>query len=186
MTDPQPIGFRPMTPADLPLVEAWLARPHLRPWWPAEDIVEITRAVHGDDPVEPWILGVDGRDAGYFQVYDVGSDPDYAAACAGVGAGPGTAGMDYLVGEPELIGRGLGTRAIARFVAEITFGRAPWPAVCAGPDPANGASIRVLEKNGFRYVGAIDTRWGPEHLMVLTRADWSASASVERAAQDRE
>jgi aminoglycoside 6'-N-acetyltransferase len=166
------IDFRPMTPADLQLVEVWLGRPHLHPWWPPSDLAEITRAVHGDDPVEQWILRVDGRDAGYFQVYDVGYDDEYGAQCATVGAGAGTAGMDYLIGEPALIGTGIGTRAIGVFVRDIVFGRAPWPAVCAGPDPENRASIRVLEKNGFRPAGTIDTADGPEHLMVLRREGW--------------
>jgi aminoglycoside 6'-N-acetyltransferase len=143
----------------------------VQPWWRPQDLDEVTQAVGAEIAVEPWILVVDGRDAGYFQVYDVGCDAAYGVACASVGAGPGTAGMDYLIGEPSLIGGGIGTRAIAAFVAEIVFGRGSWPAVCAGPDPANAASIRVLEKNGFVFAGRIDTDDGPEHLMVRTRAE---------------
>jgi len=166
------VGFRPMTEADLPMVEAWLHAPHTQPWWVhATDYPEVVQAVRGEVAVEPWILLVDGRDAGYFQTYDVGYDEPYAAACATVGVGPGTAGMDYLIGEPGLIGAGVGTIAIGTFVDDVVFGRAPWVAVCAGPDPTNLASIRVLEKNGFRFAGVIDTQWGPEHLMVHTRAE---------------
>ncbi|GMU78013.1 MAG: hypothetical protein AMXMBFR46_08100 [Acidimicrobiia bacterium] len=174
MAQPDPpmpsIHFRPMVADDLPLVEEWLLRPHVQPWWVAiHDLPEIRRAVHGEVAVDPWIIVIDQRDAGYIQVYDVGYDADYGAACASVGAGPGTAGIDYLIGEADLVGGGVGTRVIAAFVEEIVFGRAPWPAVCAGPDPRNAASIRVLEKNGFRYAGTIDTTDGPEHLMVRTR-----------------
>ena len=78
-------------------------------------------------------------------------------------------GMDSLLGDGGLIGKGVGTEAISRFVTDIVFGRAPWPAVCAGPDPNNLASIRVLEKNGFTFAGLIDTADGPEHLMVRQR-----------------
>jgi RimJ/RimL family protein N-acetyltransferase len=49
------------------------------------------------------------------------------------------------------------------------FGLGAYPAVTAGPDPKNAASIRVLEKNGFVFVGDIDTSWGPEHLMRRPR-----------------
>ena len=112
---------------------------------------------------------LDGRDVGYFQVYDVGYDAEYRAACATVGVDAGTAGMDYLLGDPGLIGRGIGTAAIGRFVDDVVFGRGPWPAVTAGPDPQNAASIRVLEKNGFAFVGDIATKWGPEHLMYARR-----------------
>ena len=160
------LTFRRMTEDDLPLVAAWLDEPHVKPWWQPSDLNDATRAVRGDDPVEAWLLVLDGRDVGYFQVYDVAYDAEYGAACATAGVGAGTAGIDYLLGDPALIGRGLGTAAIGQFVAEIVFGRAPWPGVCAGPDPANAASIRVLEKNGFGFVGRIDTTDGPEHLML--------------------
>jgi aminoglycoside 6'-N-acetyltransferase len=167
------IGFRPMTLDDVAMVEHWLQASHTQPWWRTSDLEEIVQAARGEVAVEPWILVVDGRDVGYFQVYDVGYDDEYGRACAAVGAEPGTAGMDYLIGDPELIGAGIGTRAIERFVTDVVFARGAWPAVCAGPDPANLASIRVLEKNGFRPIGRIETRDGPEHLMLLARNETS-------------
>jgi RimJ/RimL family protein N-acetyltransferase len=78
--------------------------------------------------------------------------------------------MDYLLGDPGLIGRGIGTAAIGRFVDDIVFGLGRYPAVTAGPDPNNAASIRVLEKNGFEFVGEVTTKWGLEHLMRKDRA----------------
>lgn len=170
------VDFRPMGADDLPMVEAWLRAEHTQPWWSYDvDYEEIAQATRGEVPVEQWILRIDGVDAGYFQVYDVAYDDEYRAACASVGVAPGTAGIDYLIGEPSLIGGGIGTRAVGAFVRDVVFGRGEWPAVSAGPDPANGASIRVLEKNGFRVAGDIDTSWGPERLMVLTRATWIRS-----------
>ena len=56
-------------------------------------------------------------------------------------------------------------------VDDIVFGLGPYPAVTAGPDPANAASIRVLEKNGFVHAGDIETSDGPEHLMRRPRND---------------
>lgn len=167
------VDFRPMTPDDLPMVAAWLRAEHTQPSWShAVDYEEIAQAARGEVPVEPWILRIDGVDTGYFQLYDVAYDDRYRTACASVGVAPGTAGIDYLIGEPSRIGGGIGTRAIGAFVRDVVFGRGDWSAVSAGPDPANGASIRVLEKNGFRVAGDIDTPWGPERLMVLTRATW--------------
>jgi aminoglycoside 6'-N-acetyltransferase len=168
MTDAR-LTFRRMTETDLPLVAAWLQETHVGPWWVPGDIGDITRAVHGDEPVDAWLLVLDGRDVGYFQVYDIGYDNEYREACATVGVEPGTAGMDYLLGEPALIGRGIGTEAIGRFVDDVVFGLGPYPAVTAGPDPKNAASIRVLEKNGFVSAGEIETSDGPEHLMRRER-----------------
>ena len=171
------IAFRRMTDADLPLVAGWLRAPHTQPWWTHDhDYDEIAQAVRAEVAVEPWILVVDGRAVGYFQVYDVGHDDEYRDACASVGVEPGTAGIDYLIGEPELVGAGLGTRAIAAFVRDVVFGRGHWPGVSAGPDPTNAPSRRVLEKNGFRVAGEIETPWGPERLMVLTRTEWEQSS----------
>jgi RimJ/RimL family protein N-acetyltransferase len=161
--------FRPMTADDLPLVEVWLNEPHVGPWWKPSEIDDVTRAVRGDERVETWLLVLDGRDVGYFQVYDIGDDAEYRTACATVGVEAGTAGMDYLLGDPALIGRGIGTEAIGRFVDDIVFGLHPYPAVTAGPDPKNAASIRVLEKNGFEFVGDIETSYGPEALMLRMR-----------------
>ena len=158
-----------MTADDVPLVAGWLDEPHVGPWWKPSDLDDITRAIRGDDPVETWLLVVDGRDVGYFQVYDVGYDAEYREACATVGVEPGIAGIDYLIGDPALVGRGLGTEAIKRFVEDIVFGLYPYPAVTAGPDPKNAASIRALEKNGFAFVGAIAPSYGAEHLMRRER-----------------
>ena len=165
------LGFRRMTVDDLPLVEGWLHEPHVGPWWKPSEVDDVTRAVRGEEPVDPWLLVLDGADIGYFQVYDVGYDAEYGEACASVGVEAGTAGMDYLLGDPALIGRGVGTEAIGVFVEDVVFGLGPYPAVTAGPDPKNAASIRVLEKNGFEFVGDIETHWGPEHLMRKTRKE---------------
>ena len=170
MSEHRALTFRPMVVDDLPLVTAWLREPHVGPWWVPSEVDDVTRAVRGDEPVEPWLLVLDGDDVGYFQVYDVGYDPEYRAACASIGVEAGTAGMDYLLGDPALIGRGIGTAAIGAFVEDVVFGLGPYPAVTAGPDPKNAASIRVLEKNGFVFVGDIETHWGPEHLMEKERA----------------
>jgi RimJ/RimL family protein N-acetyltransferase len=163
------LEFRRMTADDVPRVEAWLHEPHVGPWWKPSEIDDVTRAVRGEEPVDPWLLVLDEQAVGYFQVYDIGYDAEYRAACATVGVEPGTAGMDYLLGDPALIGRGVGTEAIGRFVNDVVFGLGPYPAVTAGPDPKNAASIRALEKNGFVFAGDIDTTWGPEHLMRKER-----------------
>ena len=84
---PGAVSLRPMTADDLPLVKTWFHEPHVGPWWKPSEIDDVTRAVRGEEPVEPWLLVLDGRDVGYFQVYDVGYDAEYREACAAVGVG---------------------------------------------------------------------------------------------------
>jgi aminoglycoside 6'-N-acetyltransferase len=71
----------------------------------------------GPDLTELFILEADSAPAGFFQRYLAADDPSWAAALRGTGQ-PGmdtAAGIDYLIGEAALTGRGLGTAAIAAF-----------------------------------------------------------------------
>jgi GNAT superfamily N-acetyltransferase len=85
---------------------------------------------------------------GWCQWYRCEVDHDWAAD---VGAAPGDIGVDYAIGEPTCVGRGLGTLLVA---ALVTLVRAEHPDVAfvSDPDAANAASRRVLEKNGFRLL----------------------------------
>jgi aminoglycoside 6'-N-acetyltransferase len=64
----------------------------------------------------------------------------------------GVAGVDLLIGEPELTGRGFGTEALHRFVRDIVFADAEIHACIADPDAENLVSLRVFDKAGFRLV----------------------------------
>jgi len=55
------------------------------------------------------------------------------------------------IGDPAWIGHGVGTELIAALVAEVRH-QYPAAGVLVGPDAANAASLRVLEKNGFEFV----------------------------------
>jgi len=60
------------------------------------------------------------------------------------------AGIDYLIGEPGLTGRGYGTAAICLFTT-LTFRRYPQAdAIVAAPQQANVGSWRALERAGYR------------------------------------
>ena len=60
--------------------------------------------------------------------------------------------MDYFIADPTLVGQGLGTAMIEEFL-ENRWRRYP-DATCSivDVDPANPASWRALEKNGYRGV----------------------------------
>jgi aminoglycoside 6'-N-acetyltransferase len=151
------IAFRPCTGDDLPVVAGWLARPHVAQWWREDPDLAAVRAryrpcLDGSDPTELLILEVDGQPAGFFQRYLVADHPEWAQTLRGTGQ-PGTgeaAGIDYLIGEAALTGRGLGTAAITMFT-RLTFARygdIPLMAVAVRQD--NTASWRALEKSGYQ------------------------------------
>lgn len=64
----------------------------------------------------------------------------------------GTARLWYVLGERQLSGRGLATRAV-RMILDHGFGQLRLAAVNAWAASENAASIRVLEKNNFRRIG---------------------------------
>lgn len=156
-------GFRPLTGKDMKLIARWLAEPHVAAWWGDKES-ELEGIADNIDSiaVEPLIIELDGRPIGYIQSYDPnleeGENP-YADQPFG------TLGIDQFIGEPELIGKGHGTRLIAEFVATLFEEGAP--RVIVDPNPANAAAIRCYEKVGFRRLGPIQTPDGEMLLMAI-------------------
>ncbi len=86
--------------------------------------------------------------------------------------------IGYWIGIP-FHGRGLGTAAVARSL-EIAFGEMGMEKMEASAFLGNEASVRILEKNGFRKEGLVRKailkrgRWLDEHLLGITREEWEA------------
>jgi len=147
------IEFRPMVADDLPLLHEWLQRPHVRRWWgeprTLEGVVEHYQpAIDGREPTDHYLALLDGRPVGMVQTYLVADYPPHAELM-GVD-GRDTAGLDILIGDEALVGRGLGTEILRRFIDDIVFSSPETISCVADPDERNLASIRAFEKAGFR------------------------------------
>jgi aminoglycoside 6'-N-acetyltransferase len=178
-----PVATRPLTGTDLALVSRWLAQPHVAHWWrdPA-DLASVRQAyqpsIDGDDPTEVFVIEAEGRAAGLIQRYLIDDEPAWARAVRATGVVSGcAAGIDYLIGEPELTGRGYGTAAIAAFTA-LTLQRYPQAdVVVAAPQQANVPSWRALARAGYTrwWSGQLDSDdpgdAGPAHLYGIRRPD---------------
>jgi aminoglycoside 6'-N-acetyltransferase len=165
------ISFRPLAEADLPRLHAWLQQPHVRRWWREgrtyeETVARYLPAIRGEEPSDHYVIVVDGRDAGMIQTYLVS---DYADWDAIVGAGEGVAGIDLLLGEPDLVGRGLGARVLAAFAREVVFARTGTHAVFATVEEANGRSLGAFANAGFRHVRDVEEDGRPHRLLRLDR-----------------
>ena len=90
-------NFRPMTAADLPLIQRWLAHPHVREWWgdPSEQYDLVSGDL--DEPaMDQYVVSTDGTDFGYIQCYDL------TAWDSGFGTQPkGTRGIDLFIVSPN-------------------------------------------------------------------------------------
>jgi aminoglycoside 6'-N-acetyltransferase len=146
------VAFRRMTRADLPAVVRWQAEPHVARWWDHEspDLAAAERnylpAIEGDDPTRMWVVEVNGRSVGFLQDYRIGDHPEYALLTAE----PDAIGIDYAIGAPSWVGKGIGTRMLWSFLRDVV--RSHYPDATrffAAPDHRNTASLRVLDKLGF-------------------------------------
>ncbi len=152
--------FRPMTADDLPLVKHWLTMPHVVEWWGEPD--EQFGLVSGDlthPAMDQYIVAADDREFGYLQCYRM------TEWNTGFGPQPeGTRGIDQMIGEPDMIGRGHGTALIRSFIEGLLT--AGVPRVVTDPDPENARAIRCYEKAGFARDRLVDTPDGVALLMV--------------------
>ncbi len=154
------INFRPMTMADLPLMVRWLAQPHIAAVeWGQVHVASLpaaTRdfgpAIEGREPTTMMIVQENLRDVGMIQSYRVGDYAEYAHDLAPAGICVDAVRIDYLLGEPDCVGRGLGTAMIRAYVARLLRKYPGAPAVAVGVLQTNPGSWRCLEKAGFTRV----------------------------------
>ena len=150
MTDA--IGFRPVTMADLPMLQGWMEQPHWRQWWgePKDECAMIRDMIEGRDTTRPFIFTLDGRDAGYIQVWTVADqlfEPWLTDAPWMTSLPDGAVGVDLSVGDAGDLGKGLGSRVLIEFVAMLRAeGKRE---IFIDPAPDNARAIRAYEKAGF-------------------------------------
>jgi aminoglycoside 6'-N-acetyltransferase len=162
-----------MNADDLRLLHEWLQRPHVRTWWSEhetyEDVVEhYLPAIEGREPTDHYLILLDERPIGFIQTYLVSDYLEYAAL---VQVGERVAGVDLLIADPELTGKGVGSEVLRAFTRDVVFTRESTIACVADPDVRNMASIRAFEKTGFSVVREfVDPSDGQTHaLMWLKR-----------------
>lgn len=147
------LTFRSMREADLEQVRIWLGLPHVARWYLAgstleQELDELRQCIAREQPTYALMVLERDRPVGWCQWYVCADYPDHAA---GVGAEPADIGVDFAIGDPARVGKGVGTSLIAALVAYVSE-RHPGAGFVADPEATNRASRRVLEKNGFELV----------------------------------
>lgn len=153
------ISFRPLTREDLPDVVRWQRSAAARPWFHggltlAQAEERYGPRIDGAHPARMYVAVLGGRAIGYAQVYAAEPPP----TAPGREAPAEAVGIDYVVGEDDLVGQGIGTAMIGAFIRQVV--RMVHPAathVVARPDHRNHRSVRALEKNGFVQGLWVDT-----------------------------
>ena len=162
------IGFTPVTTEHYALLARWLNAPHVRQWWgdPDEELGYIRDMMEGRDTTRPFLIVVDGTPVGYIQYWFVGHhqnqewvrDNPWLAELSS-----DTIGVDLSIGEPELLSKGIGSRALKLFVEQrLAEGHT---SIIIDPDPDNPRAVRAYKKAGFSPVPHLEGRTGDTLIM---------------------
>ena len=176
MNDSDAIRFRPLTMDDLPLMLRWLCAPHVRKWWPDGPntlrgvTAKYAPRIAGELPTRCFVIEYCNRPAGFIQVYRLRDYPEYNRH---IQAPDNYAGIDLFIGDPGLVGRSIGTRAVVSFLRSVVFANPSTRACAIGPEQANHRAIRAYEKAGFHYwkTVAVPHERSPEYVMLIQRED---------------
>lgn len=144
------IALRPLEDADTALLAEWLKKPHVRRWYhhPEDWMAEVQGRQGEYRWLHHFIVMEAGRPIGFCQYYDGYDareiDDWYKAPCPGH-----TYSIDYLIGEEDRLGRGLGKEIVAALTEAVQ--RQGAAQVVVQPEVENHASCHVLLANGYLY-----------------------------------
>lgn len=146
------VTVRAMTRGDLPDVARWRGQPHVDRWWHTDGPATLEAVtekygpvIDGMTPTRMWVVEVNGRSVGFVQDYRVGDYPEFALLAPDHDA----IGCDYVIGEPEWTGRGIGARALWAWMVRTRHRLPAATTYFAAPDHRNTPSLRLLDKVGF-------------------------------------
>jgi aminoglycoside 6'-N-acetyltransferase len=141
-----------MARADLGDMLRWRREPHVARWFlsnrpPTAETIEryYGPRIDGVAPTRMWVVEVDGGSVGFLQDYRISDHPDFAVLTPD----PDAIGLDYAIGEPEWLHRGIGLRMLERWYDIARADYADATTYFAAPDHRNVASRRLLLKAGF-------------------------------------
>ena len=156
--DPDQISFVPVEPQHYALLQTWLGEPHMQEWWgdPETELGFVRDMVEGRDTTRPFLIMLQGDPIGYIQYWFIGhhqneqwiKDHPWLSELP-----PETISVDLSIGCPEKISKGVGSTALASFVA--TLRDQGYATIIIDPDPDN---VRAYAKAGFRPVPHLQGR----------------------------
>ena len=175
--DPAALAFRPLTLADLPRLHAWFQAPHVRPWFGERSLDEVVSEyagyVDGRVPIHAFFveLGAPVRPIGMVSWERFGDFPEMMDGYQV--DDPDAANCDVLLGEADVIHRGLGAPLVGRLLREHVFADPRITQCIIDPHAANAAAIRAYAKAGFQHLRHVNDQEDGRALalMVLRRED---------------
>ena len=181
------LSWRPLIAGDLPMLAGWLREPRVARWWNRRQPLRRSSATsarvrEARSRGKISSFSSTSRPVGLLQRSVICDYPqDLTKFSAVIEVPAGAVELDYLIADPALRGRGLGSRMIAAAVEDTWNSCSDVPAVLVAVVAANVASWRALEKAGLKRVAE-----GPmtpdnpidDALHYIYRVDRPATASL--------
>lgn len=157
------LELRLLTDNDVPLVETWLNKGHVKKWYEIpqmgvtiDDWIYEINARNGEFRwLTHLIAAWRGRPLGLCQYYKCADSGDEDFGTLPI---EGSYGIDYLIGEEDCLGKGLGKEMIALLVNKI-FALPDAKRITADIDRENKASEMALLSQGFVLADAEYSRY---------------------------
>lgn len=144
------IALRPLQTDDLPRLVDWINSPHVARFWDGHTDLAAVRKKYGprldaDTKTHVFIANLNDVPIGMIQCYRHADFPDWDATVGIEKA----AGIDYLIGNLEFVGQGIGPLIIQEMVKQAFKIYPDIDVIVSAPQQDNKASCRALEKAGF-------------------------------------
>lgn len=129
----------------------------MQAWWHDPLDLEGVRAKYGPRidgrvPTRVLLMSEGEQPVGFIQWYLWRDYPEHASR---LGAAADEAGIDLAIGEPDRLGRGLGSGAIAKLVTEVLFADPRIAGCVSDPEARNVRSVRAFERAGFDVTATV-------------------------------
>jgi len=143
------LQLRPLTDADIPLIQQWLCKEHIAKWYehPNAWLTEINGRFQGYNFITHFILLLDGSPIGFCQYYTCADAKENWYEGIPL---TGTYSIDYLIGEETQLGKGHGVEMISLLISEI-FAKNAAVGIIVQPEKENISSCKALLSSGFIF-----------------------------------
>jgi aminoglycoside 6'-N-acetyltransferase len=129
----------------------WLAQPHVAKWW--GDAARAIQHARECVPESHALIVAEGTPVGYLCWEQPPKEELEAANLTDLPSG--LVDIDILIGDPDLLGQGVGAQALELLLARLR--REPSVAFAGlGTSTSNTNAIRCFEKAGFRVSAGLD------------------------------
>ncbi|MBX9922900.1 MAG: GNAT family N-acetyltransferase [Rhabdochlamydiaceae bacterium] len=156
-------SFAPLTPDHFPLLHKWMGQPHVWQWWGegrSWSFHDIQEKYHSytlgykieqgeKKAISPFVVHFQDRPIGFIQAYNAHDFPRGGFYVKDIEQEPSQsiAALDFYIGEPDCIGRGLGAEILKGFLESHVFRY--FDACLVDPDKNNKVAIKTYAKANF-------------------------------------